>query len=204
MNALGLSLIVTMMLFHVMFLLISDKNNTLRPIADYAVLDFIQFKPDSDLNVRSRQLPKEKKISPKPAQSQAFSQKPAENNIDVSPDTLVDNVSLSSFRFSSGPFLGNPDQLTGTDGDVIPIVQVSPIYPRKAALQGIEGWVKLDFTITTEGTVSDVKIVESKPRRMFDRAAIKSILKWKFKPRVVSGKATSRRATQTIEFKLQK
>ena len=202
MRALGLSFIISIMLFQLMFMLISGKQNPLKSVSDYAVLDFIQLQADSGLNVRSRQLPKEKKIEPKPASSQSFSQQQT-NDIDISPSSLNNNMSLQNFRFSSGPFLGNPDQLSG-DGDVVPIVRITPMYPRKAAIKGIEGWVKLEFTITQDGAVSDVKVLNAKPRRMFNRAAIKSILRWKFKPRVVSGKAVARRATQTIEFKLQK
>ena len=202
MKALGLSFIISIMLFQLMFMLISGKQNHLKSVSDYAVLDFIQLQADSNLNVRSRQLPKEKKIEPKPSSSQSFSRQQV-NDIDISPSSLNDKVSLQNFRFSSGPFLGNPDQLSG-DGDVVPIVRITPIYPRKAASKGIEGWVKLEFTITQDGAVSDVKILSAKPRRMFNRSAIKSILRWKFKPRVVSGKAVARRATQTIEFRLQK
>ena len=202
MRALGLSFIISIMLFQLMFMLISGKHNPLKSVSDYAVLDFIQLQADSDLNVRSRQLPKEKKIEPKPTSSQSFSRQQT-NDIDISPSSLNNKMSLQNFRFSSGPFLGNPDQLSG-DGDVVPIVRITPMYPRKAAIKGIEGWVKLEFTITQDGGVSDVKILSAKPRRMFNRAAIKSILKWKFKPRVVSGKAVASRATQTIEFKLQK
>lgn len=201
-KALGLSFIVSIMLFQLMFLLISGKQNSLSSVSDYAILNFIQLKADSDLNVRSRQLPKEKKIESKPANSPSFSQQ-QNNDIEISPSSLNNITSLQNFRFSSGPFLGNPDQLTG-DGDVVPIVRITPIYPRKAAIKGIEGWVKLEFTITQDGGVTDVKILGAKPRRMFNRAAIKSILRWKFKPRVVSGKAVAIRATQTIEFRLQK
>lgn len=202
MKALGLSFFISIMLFQLMFLLISGKQNALKSVSDYAVLDFIQLQADSDLNVRSRQLPKEKKIEPKPTTSQSFSRQQT-NDIDISPSSLNNKISLQNFRFSSGPFLGNPNQLSG-DGDVVPIVRITPMYPRKAAIKGIEGWVKLEFTITQAGTVSDVKVLSAKPRRMFNRAAIKSILRWKFKPRVVSGKAVARRATQTIEFRLQK
>ena len=202
MKALGLSFIISIMLFQLMFMLISSKQNPLKSVSDYAVLDFIQLQADSDLNVRSRQLPKEKKIEPKPSVSQSFSQQQV-NDIDISLSSLNDKISLQNLRFSSGPFLGNPDELSG-DGDVVPIVRLTPMYPRKAALKGIEGWVKLEFTITQDGAVSDVKILSAKPRRMFNRAAIKSILRWKFKPRIVSGKAVARRATQTIEFRLQK
>jgi protein TonB len=88
------------------------------------------------------------------------------------------------------------------DGELIPLVKIAPRYPRKAALAGKEGWVKVEFTVTELGTVADVKVLDSKPRRLFDRAAKRAILKWKFKPRVVDGKPVARRAVQVIEFKL--
>jgi len=204
MKALVLSFVISIMLFQLMFMLISSKQNPLRSVSDYAVLDFIQLQADSDLNVRSRQLPKEKKIEEKPTASQAFSQQQT-NNIDISASSLNNKISLQNLRFSSGPFLGSPDELSGDgDSDVIPIARLTPMYPRKAAVKGIEGWVKLEFTVNQDGTVSDVKVLGAKPRRMFDRAAVKSILRWKFKPRIVSGKAVASRATQIIEFRLQK
>jgi protein TonB len=202
-KALGLAFMVSIMLFQLMFVLISENHKLQKPVSDYAVLNFIQLSPDSDLSVRHRVLPKEKKIQPKPSTDQKFSRTPQVSNVAVTPNTLNTNISLNNFRFSSGPFLGNPEQLSG-DGDIIPIAQVTPMYPRRAALKGIEGWVKLEFTIMPDGSVDDVKVIDAKPRRIFNRAAIKSILRWKFKPRVVNGKAVARRATQTMEFKLQK
>ena len=83
-----------------------------------------------------------------------------------------------------------------------PIVVIRPIYPRDAAISGIEGWVKIEFTITEAGTVKDPQVVDAKPARVFNRAAIRAILKWKFKPRVVEGVAVDRRASQTIDFTL--
>jgi protein TonB len=47
-------------------------------------------------------------------------------------------------------------------------------------------------------------VVDSDPPRIFNREAIRAILKWKFKPRVVEGVAVERRATQLIEFNLDK
>ena len=48
----------------------------------------------------------------------------------------------------------------------------------------------------------ELHLVEAEPRRLFDRAAIRAILRWKFKPRIVDGRAVSRDAEQTIDFKL--
>ncbi len=60
----------------------------------------------------------------------------------------------------------------------------------------------VEFTITEDGGVEDPDVLESEPRRMFDRNAIRAILKWKFKPRIIDGKPVRRRATQRIDFEL--
>ena len=86
--------------------------------------------------------------------------------------------------------------------EAIPIFKLEPQYPRKAARSRIEGWVKLEFTITESGTVSDPVVVDSKPRRTFDRSAIQSIRKWRFKPKIVDGRPVQRKASQVIEFRL--
>ena len=103
----------------------------------------------------------------------------------------------------SGPFLGAfaaaGDQ---GDGDIIPLVRITPQYPRRAAIAKIEGYVTVEFTITPEGTVMDPRVIDAKPPRVFDREAIRAILKWKFKPRVVDGVKVARQATQTLDFSL--
>ena len=104
----------------------------------------------------------------------------------------------------AGMFIGNFEQVDrSAEGDIIPIVRINPIYPRDAAMNGIEGWVTLEFTITETGTVKSPKVIDSKPPRIFNREAMRAILKWKFKPRVVDGVAVERRATQTIDFTLE-
>lgn len=102
-----------------------------------------------------------------------------------------------------GLFIG---QLTPTDqaaeGEVIPVVVIRPMYPRDAAMSGTEGWVKIEFTITETGEVRNPRVIEADPPRVFDREAVRAILKWKFKPRVVDGVAVERRAVQVIDFSL--
>jgi protein TonB len=100
------------------------------------------------------------------------------------------------------PVLGNVGMDRGAEGDVVPLVRISPQYPRDAAMNQIEGYVTIEFTITETGSVRNPRVIDSKPPRVFDREAIRAILRWKFKPRVVDGEAIARRATQTIEFNL--
>jgi len=103
----------------------------------------------------------------------------------------------------AGPFLGkwSAGDLSA-EGDVIPIVRIEPQYPREALIEGISGWVDIEFTIEADGSVSNPKIISSNPRRMFDRNAVRAIYKWKFKPRIVDGKPVARRATQRIDFNI--
>ncbi len=87
-------------------------------------------------------------------------------------------------------------------GEAVPVFKIEPRYPRKAAKSRIEGWVKVEFTITAKGAVTDALVVDSRPRRTFDRSAVQSVRKWRFKPRVVDGRPVQRKASQVIEFKL--
>jgi protein TonB len=86
--------------------------------------------------------------------------------------------------------------------EAVPVVRVEPEYPRKAARAGREGWVKLAFTITPSGGVTDVRVLESRPRRVFDRAARRALEQWRFRPQRIDGRALAREAVQVIEFKL--
>ena len=75
----------------------------------------------------------------------------------------------------------------GSDGEYLPIVKVQPQYPRRALSRGIEGYVIVEFTVTTNGSVKDPVVVEAVPPNVFNRAAMKAALKFKYKPRVIDG-----------------
>jgi protein TonB len=85
---------------------------------------------------------------------------------------------------------------------VIPLERVPPKYPARAAERHIEGWVKIEFTITTTGAVEDAVVVGAEPAEIFDEAALKAINQWIFKEKVVNGTAVEQRAVQTLQFKL--
>ena len=93
--------------------------------------------------------------------------------------------------------------LTLDAGDnVVPLVQVDPDYPPRAKQQGIEGWVEVGFQITPVGTVDNAVVLRSDPPYVFDRAAIQAIRKWRYNPKVVDGKAVSRRKVTRFTFDL--
>ncbi|MGQ0618882.1 MAG: energy transducer TonB [Panacagrimonas sp.] len=94
---------------------------------------------------------------------------------------------------------------TGTDGEYLPIVKVAPIYPPRAMQRGIEGWVLVEFTVSASGTVRDAAAVDADPRGVFEDAAIDAATKFRYKPRVVGGKAVDVSGVQNvIRFELEK
>ena len=72
------------------------------------------------------------------------------------------------------------------EGDYLPIVRVAPIYPARALSRGLEGYVDMGFTVTPVGTVED-PVVQFSTSTLFNRAASRAVLKFKYKPRVVDG-----------------
>ena len=192
---------ITVVLYLLMHALISQAADSNRGDDDLPAIDFTKVKLDDEIRERKRVIPKKPpppKEPPPPPKMNVQQNQQVVNNM---PTPNIPNLDLGVG--GDGPFLGAVGQVNMTEeGGVIPIVRIAPQYPRKALMAKIEGWVKVKFTITPTGTVSNPEVVDSKPRRIFDREAIRAILKFKFKPKVVDGQGVEQVATQTIEFAL--
>jgi protein TonB len=204
--ALGAAGIMSLMLFALMQYLISGRPALLRGAADQSSISFIRLQHDSDESLKKRTLPKKPELPQKPPKPQ----KPKITNTQPpAPALAMSAPKPTTNKLFGGPFagtVGNMSTDTGMSGneEVMPLVRVAPRYPRKAAMKGIEGWVKVEFTILEDGTVADAKVIDAQPRRIFNREAVRAVLRWKFKPQTVDGKQVRRQATQTISFKLDK
>jgi protein TonB len=86
---------------------------------------------------------------------------------------------------------------------VVALVRAPPKYPPRAASRHIEGWVKVEFTVQTDGSVDNAIVVASEPEDTFDEAALTAIGKWQFKEKIVNGVAVTQRAVQKLQFKLE-
>lgn len=75
-----------------------------------------------------------------------------------------------------------------TDGPLVVMVRVAPVYPVRAIARETEGYVVVQFDVTVNGHVTNAVVVESTDN-VFDKAAIKAAEKFKFKPRIVDGVA---------------
>jgi TonB family protein len=93
------------------------------------------------------------------------------------------------------PTVSKPDQ-------PVPSKRVAPTYPVRARLNGQEGYVLVEFSIRNNGKVSKVKVIESEPRRVFEKAARRAILAWRFDPATLHG-FEGKRFNQRFDFNLK-
>lgn len=64
-----------------------------------------------------------------------------------------------------------------------PISRTAPEFPIAAVRQGVsEGRVKARARIDAAGNVTSVDILNAYPQRLFDRAVMESVSRWKFPP----------------------
>ena len=61
------------------------------------------------------------------------------------------------------------------------VSKVDPEFPKEAVQAGEgKGWVKARMTVSGTGEVVRVEVLEAKPRRVFDRAVVKTLALWKY------------------------
>lgn len=83
------------------------------------------------------------------------------------------------------------------------LVRMPASYPMRARRLGIEGWVKVEFIVTKEGRVRDVKVVEAQPKGVFESSVTRSVSQYRFKPGTVDGGTVEVRVVTTIRFKME-
>lgn len=81
-----------------------------------------------------------------------------------------------------------------------PLIRVAPEYPERALESGIEGWVLMEFTVTVEGKVRDPRVVDSRPSGIFERAAKKAVLQWRYVPLSADGVPVEAKTEVILRF----
>ena len=91
-----------------------------------------------------------------------------------------------------------------TDADARPVVRINPKYPPTAAKNGKECWVKLIFNINEIGGVFNIRVLDSQPKRIFDKAAKQALKKWKYHAKLANGKAIiQKNLSVQLNFKME-
>ena len=204
----AIGVFVTLLLFYIMQSLIQSGKRVLTEDSALSLVDFVRLKEDQQLQ-RKKRKPKK----PPPPDEPPPDIPPLQFNVAVDQSAYsMSQVDLSLNISVSGGGFGI------TDGDYLPIVKVQPVYPRRALSRGMAGWVIVEFTVNAQGMVEDPFIVENcgmvqnarseaqcedHPSNIFDSAALKAALKFKYKPKVIDGVPTATGGVQNkITFEL--
>jgi protein TonB len=104
------------------------------------------------------------------------------------PRTLLGAIAAAAITVSFGAY-----------AQLVPVSKVAPEFPREAQLASVEkGRVKARLTVDATGEVTRVDIVEANPRRVFDRAVVRSLSQWRYERG-----AEGRTVEVELDFKLQ-
>jgi protein TonB len=170
-------------------------------------IEFVRLRRDTQVEEKKREKKERPEKQPAPTTQQLSVTKQMSEtlsrtvDLDLSPgsDVVLEGLQIGrggAGGFGMGAGLG--------DSDTVPLVRVEPTYPEQAAERGIEGWVEVEFTITTSGAVKDARIVTS-TSNVFDRAALQAVRKWKYRPKIEDGKPVERPGVRTVlKFTLEK
>lgn len=80
-------------------------------------------------------------------------------------------------------------------------VQTAPLYPGEAKIHSLEGRVVLGFTVDEAGRVQSPYVI-SRTNRVFEKAALRAVSKWRFEPGRKNGKVVRFKMAVPIIFSL--
>lgn len=147
---------------------------------------------DTDLNAANREFKRPTLDAPPPPP-------PAVN--DPSNRPALDGVRADIPQIDANLNIGtgfNPDR------DAQPLVRIPPQYPERcmSRADNLET-VVVQFDVTPEGQTTNITVIDS-TNSCLNRAAIRSVERWKYQPKIVDNVAEPRRGVQTqVTFQLQ-
>ena len=171
-----IALLVTVGLLLAMDGLIRMAEPELGERSQFKLPDFVHVPKNEDV----------KTITPKPERPDDIQEQPDVPDVKIVPDNIDVNSDINIAAVKVG-INKNLKGFNSNDGEYLPIFRAPPIYPRRAAERGLCGYVDLIFTVTSAGGVADPQVTESSSK-IFENAAKKAALKYKYKPRQVGGK----------------
>ena len=188
-----------------MQMMISNNQQGLKKTENIHMTEFVRLKRETKLQTKERRIPDEPPPEKRPPPPKMrVQQTQVTQTTAPQMDMPMLDIPLSTKQFSGSLVNGLQIGAGGISTNVIPLVRIPPRYPMRAANRHIEGWVKVEFTITEQGTVKDAIVIDAQPSKIFNRAALQAIKRWKFKAKIIGGEAFEQRAIQVLQFKLSK
>lgn len=120
-----------------------------------------------------------------------------------------DSPHFESSGFTDKETIGAGDGRQSQDTDFqvdhlpVKIYAPNPEYPLQARRNNWEGVAVLKILIETDGFVRKVTVLQSSGYELLDRAAVKAVKRWRYRPALVNGIAVARQAQVRIKFVLE-
>jgi periplasmic protein TonB len=203
--ALGVACAVSLGLFWLLHALIGASGE-FESMQAAPKIEFTRLRRDTEVEERKRVKPQIEKPEPPPAaQNVASTDKPsALPGADLA--ALAPSVDAAGLGGGGIGGIGAAELASagGSDRDAVPQVRIQPDYPIQARQKRIEGWVDVQFTVGSDGSVRNPIVLQAQPIGIFDRAAIQAVKGWKYNPKIEDGKPVERRDLKVrIRFQLE-
>ena len=168
------ALFITALLFVFMYSLIDIGEPELRDPFSMSPISYVHIPKDEEVTL----------IIPKEERPELLGETPDIPVLDA--EFVFDGpTEIDWVEYTRGPISGA--SLLPDDRQLVIALGFPPEYPARALNRGIEGYAVVGFSVNKAGSVFDPFIIESEPKGVFDRSALKGILKFKYKARMVDG-----------------
>lgn len=207
MGRLGLSALISFGIVVGLFLLMNSLIGTGEGATerDNTAIDIGQVVEEKEVQRKERRVPKK---PPPPKEPPPPQQQVQEQNKVVTHIVNIEIDNLDATFEGEGLYAGSLGQQGAGfagfgDGDAIPMSTQPANYPQEALMKGTTGYVTFTFDIMPDGSPANIRITDSKPRRVFDKEARKAIRRWRFKPKQYNGQPVKQTNMRyTMEFVL--
>ncbi|WP_425411018.1 energy transducer TonB [Hyphococcus sp.] len=185
------AVVVTVGLFLFMAAMISNDLR-LNEESDAINLNITAQIDDTDINQANKEFKRPTLDAPPPPPPAVNdpSNRPSLDGVRAEIPTINANLNIGSGF--------NPDR------DAQPLVRIPPQYPERCMSRAeAQESVALQFDVTPDGQTANINVIDSS-NSCLNRAAIRSVERWKYQPKIVENQAQWRRGVQTtVTFVLE-
>ncbi|MEM8814879.1 MAG: energy transducer TonB [Pseudomonadota bacterium] len=190
----GFAVLINLLIFSVIEIMVGGKRVRLTEADSVEIANFVRLN-EASRAVRSRRDPT---APQKPAADLRKDLQRLESAAGAS-DFGALALNAPALDIELGPTVAGNIQIAR---ELTPLVRVPPDYPPGALSKRVEGFVLLRFVVSETGSVEDPEILRAEPEGLFEHAARRAVLRWKYQPQIRDGRPARVVTMTRLVFKL--